>query len=770
MYGYNEIEEKKESSLVKFARKFWGLTPWMLETTIILEWFLGKTVEAYVIIGLLIFNAVVSFLQEERANAALSLLKQRLRISARVRRDGEWHLVPARELVPGDLVRLRAGDFAPADVRVVEGGVDVDQSSLTGESLPVQKKTDEIVYSGSTIRGGEITGLVSSIGPRTYFGKTVELVQIAKPKLHMEEVISRVVRWLLAMVGVALTLWLLSALIKGLNLVELLPLTVILLMSAIPIALPTMFTISMALGSLELAKKGALITRLDAGEEAAEMDVVCADKTGTMTMNKLSVAGTAATKNYSTEEVILFGSLASQEANQDPIDLAILSAARNMRISLDGYLQRSFTPFDPTTRRTEAVVERRGQQLLVLKGALNTVGALCAEGPRQLESVGKEVEEFSAKGYRVIAVAKGETKSSVELVGIVALHDPPRPDSLRLISELKELGVSVKMLTGDALPIAKEVASQLGIGSDIVRARDLKSSLAQENGSRIIEESSGFAEIYPEDKYLIVKSLQARGHTVGMTGDGVNDAPALRQAEVGIAVSNATDVAKKASSVVLTTEGLEGIVDLIKTGRMIYQRIVTWIINKIIRTSKRVVFIVLAFILTGKYVVSALNMILLLFLSDYVTLSISTDNVRYSKEPESWQITQLVKIGVVYGILIVAESLLLLYLGFTFFGLSDNIDRLHTFVFVWLTLSGYFTVLTVRERRHFWDSMPSRALSVSLVINSIAVLLISTIGIPGLTPIGPFEFLTVLAYSFGTCLLLNDAAKTMMSRRLGIIR
>ncbi len=773
-YGYNEIPERNVNPLVRFAEKFWGLTPWMLEVTVVLEWLLGKYVEVYVIAGLLVFNAAVSFLEEERANAALSLLKQKLRVNARVKRDAKWKLIPARELVPSDVVRLRAGDFAPADVRVVEGRADVDQSSLTGESLPVERKNGEVIYSGSTVRAGEVTGIVASTGAKTYFGRTVELVQIAKPKLHMEEVVSKVVRWLLILAVAALAIWLALALVQGVDFGELLPLTVILLMSAIPVALPTMFTVSMALGSLELARRGTIITRLDAGEEAAEMDVVCVDKTGTMTMNRLSVADAVAAGKYGKEDVVMYGALASQEANQDPIDLAFLAAAENMQTSLSGYQQKSFTPFDPSTRRTEAVVEKDGQRFLVLKGALNTIVALTSGGQKELVGLSENVEEFSAKGYRVIAVARGagerEGEGEIELVGIAALYDKPRPDSPKLIAELRSLGVSVKMLTGDALPIAREVASQLGLGSNIIRVSNLKDSLGEEKGSQILEESDGFAEIYPEDKYLIVRGLQARGHIVGMTGDGVNDAPALRQAEVGIAVSNATDVAKRASSVVLTAEGLEGIVDLVKGGRRIYQRIVTWIINKNIRTFKRVFFIVLAFILTGKFVVSTLNMILLLFLSDYVTLSISTDNVRYSEEPERWQITHLVEIGVLYGVLIVAESMLLLYFGFAFFGLDDKVDELHTFIFVWLTLSGYFTVLTVRERRHFWESRPSKALAAALVINSFIVLIISVLGLPDLTPITLVEFLTVLVYAFASCLLVNDAVKTLLSKRLKIVK
>lgn len=767
-YGYNEVPEKKVSSINRFFKKFWGITPWMLEITAILEWIVGKYLESYIIVILLFFNAIVSFIQEEKANSAIDLLKQKLKINARVKRNGKWMIIPARELVPGDIIRLRAGDFIPADIKIIEGSVEVDQSALTGESLIIEKKIDDILFSGSIIKSGEITGIVISTGIKTYFGRTIELVQIARPKLHIEKTISEVVKWLIIMVSVMLSIGLALSILRGIDLIEIIPLLTILLVSTIPVALPTMFTISMALGSLELSKKGALVTRLDAIEDAAMMDVVCVDKTGTLTMNKLSIADVLALNGYKKEDVILYGALASQEANQDPIDLAILSAAKDMKISLNDYIQKKFIPFDPSTKRTEAIIEKGKQEFFVFKGAVKSILSLCKSDQIDLKKISEYFENLSVKGYRVIAIAKGSNIDTIELIGMVALYDKPRIDSLKLINELKDLGISLKMLTGDALPIAKEVATQLGLGENIAIASDLKRSLKENENLHIIEKSNGFAEIYPEDKYLIVKSLQKIGHIVGMTGDGINDAPALKQAEVGIAVSNATDVAKKSSSVVLTIEGLEGIVELIKIGRKTYQRIITWIINKIIKTFEIVIFIVLAFILTGKYVVSTFQMILLLFLSDYVTLSISTDNVRYSSKPERWNIIELIKLGIFYGTLIVLESMLILYIGISYFGLYNDINRLRTFIFDWLTLSGYFTVLVVRERKHFWRSKPSKLLTLSIIINSIIVLLISIFGIPGLTPITIIEFSFIFIYTFITCLLMNDYIKVLLMKKFKI--
>ncbi len=764
-YGYNEVLEKKKSRTIGFLKKFWGVTPWMLEITAGLEWALGKFFEMYVVMGLIVFNAILGFIQEERANAALELLKEKLKVNARVKRNGNWILVPARELVPGDVVRLRAGDFIPSDIKAAEGDVEVDQSSLTGESQLIEKKMDEMLYSGSVVKRGEVTGIVVSTGAKTYFGKTVELVQVAKPRLHMEEVTSRVVRWLVVIVSSFLCLALVVTALKGTNLIEILPLAVVLLVSAIPVALPTMFTISMALGSLEMIKQGVLVTRLSAIEDAATMNIVCADKTGTMTMNRLSVEEAMGLDHYLKEDVLFYGALASHEADQDPIDLAFLSAARNSRVPIIGYEQKHFVPFDPSTRRTEAVIEKEGEQFTVLKGAMNTILPLCKTTRDELPKIEERMDALSARGYRAIAVAKAATQDDVKLVGIAFLYDEPRPDSPQLIRELRELGLNVKMLTGDALPIAKEVARQLGLGNRITKISDLKTGAAEDLTKRI-EESDGFAEIYPEDKFLIVQNLQKGRHIVGMTGDGVNDAPALRQAEVGIAVSNATDVAKKAASAVLTTEGLVGIVDLVKIGRMTYQRIITWILNKIIKTFQITVFVVLAFLLTGKYIVTALDMILLLFLTDFVTLSISTDNVQYSGKPDTWNITGLVKVALFLGILVIAELMFFLYIGSSYFGLFGDLGRLHTVTFELLTIVNLLDVLIIRERKHFWNSRPSAFLLLAIAGDLVLVFLISVLGLPRIAPIAPTAALVVAGFSFFITFLINDPIKVLLVRKL----
>jgi H+-transporting ATPase len=629
--------------------------------------------------------------------------------------------------------------------------------------MPLEKKKSDLIFSGSMIRKGEATGIVTSTGARTYFGKTAQLVQLAKPKLHMETVISGLMKWLLILVITLLAIAFTVSWIRGINLLVMLSLALILLVSAIPVALPTMFTVTMALGSQELAKKGVLVTRLSASEDAALMDVLCVDKTGTLTLNMLKIADVIEINNYKKDEVVLFGALASQKANQDPIDMAFLEAAKEKNLPLKDYMQKQFIPFDPTTRRTEATLEKNGEELRVTKGAVAVLAPMSGVTGKELADLETKMEAFASKGYRIIAVAISHRDAKIQLAGLVALYDKPRPDSAQIIAKLRALGISVKMLTGDSLPIAKQVAEEVHLGNKIARAPEIKDTANKDAivAAEIVEESDGFAEIYPEGKYQIVKALQSERHVVGMTGDGINDAPALKQAEVGIAVSNATDVAKGAASVVLTEPGLTNILSLVVSGRMIYQRILTWIFNKIVKTFQVVVFVVLAFLFTGLFVVNAFQVVLLLFLVDFVTISLATDNTRPSEKPETWNIASLLKASIILGIFIVAESFGLLYLGLTYLNLS-NTSQLNTFVFDILLFGGLFTIFVVRERGNFWKSKPSKPLLVAIVVDIAISSIISTVGIPGLAPI-PIQYVgTALTWFFVFGLLLNDQIKTRL--------
>jgi H+-transporting ATPase len=761
-HGYNEVAEKKQRPVLKFLGKFSGISAWMLELIMVLSAVLRKYSDLVVVGALLVANAVVSFMQERRAAGVVEALRKRLQVSSRVLREGVWNVIPGRELVPGDIVRVRPGDIIPADLKTLTGTLTVDQSALTGESKDVDKAPAAVLSSGSVVRRGEGNGVVILTGANTYFGRTTELAQEASPKLHIEAVVANVVRWLFVIVGTLLSVVVLLSLIRGLPLLEIVPLMLVLLMSAVPVALPVMFTVSMAVGSRELAKRGVLVTRLSASEDAATMDVLCVDKTGTITMNQLAVTGVVPLERATEADVLFAGALASQEANQDPIDLAFLAVAKQRHIfaNLPEVTPVSFAPFDAKNRRTEAVIEQNGQRVRVMKGAMRTVAGVCGLQPSAIETLEALVRDAAEKGYRTLAVARGPETGTPALLGLVSLYDPPRPDAKQLIAELQDLGVPVKMLTGDALPVAREIGLEVGL-HNLRRVADLKAAgdSASNKAVDLLAGADGFAEVYPEDKYIVVKHLQAAGHVTGMTGDGVNDAPALRQAEVGIAVSTATDVAKTAASVVLTAPGLTNIVALVEQGRTIYQRILTWIINKISRTILKAGFVAIAFIVTGKFVISALAMLLLVFMTDFAKISLATDNVRPSRKPETWNIGGFITVSVVLGIAMVAETLLLLRVGWSHFDLATDNRALSTFSFLMLLYFAAFSVASARERSWFWATMPSKTLLLALSADVLAGTVLTFVSLLGFRPLPWWHTLAIFAYAMVACLGANDALK-----------
>jgi H+-transporting ATPase len=730
-HGFNEVQEKKKQPFLALIKKFWGISAWMLELIMILSAALGKYADLVVVGLLLVVNAILGFLQEQRASGVVETLRTRLRVDARVLRDSNWQVIPAREIVPGDIVRVRPGDIVPADIKLLTGSISADQSALTGESKDADKNSGDVLSSGSIIRRGEGNGVVMLTGAHTFFGRTIELVQQAKPKLHIEAVVAKVVRWLFIIVGVLLCVVVIVSLIRGLPLIETIPLLLVLLMSAVPVALPVMFTVSMAVGAKELAKRGVLVTRLSAAEDAATMDVLCVDKTGTMTMNQLAVAGVIPWGNASEADVLSAGALASQEANQDPIDLAFLAMAKERHVfdGVPAITPVSFAPFES----------------------------------KAISDLEASVDESAQKGYRTLAVARGSQTGTPVLIGLVSLVDPLRPDTGQLIAALKDLGVSVKMLTGDALPVASEIARGVGL-NNIRRVADLKALSARPDSENVdfLKDVDGFAEVYPEDKYTVVRHLQATGHVTGMTGDGVNDAPALRQAEVGIAVSSATDVAKGAASVVLTDSGLTNIVALVEQGRTIYQRILTWVINKISRTILKSAFVAIAFVVTGKFAVSAFAMLLLVFMTDFAKITLASDHVRPSKNPETWNIGGYIATSVVLGLVMAAEALFLLFIGWNQFGLASNDNALYTFSFLTLFYFAVFSILSARERRRFWSTIPSKALILALTADVILGTLLTFVGIPGLVPLQWSQILIIFGYSMIACLAVNDTLKVVM--------
>jgi H+-transporting ATPase len=717
-YGPNAAAEERTHPLLALLGKFWAPVPWMLELTVVLELLVGRRTEAIIIGILLVFNAVLSYFQENRAQKALALLRQRLSIQSRVLRDGRWQLLPARDLVPGDAIHLRMGDMVPADTRIVSGQILLDQSALTGESVPVEAGPQQSAYAGTVVKRGEATGEITATGTRTMFGKTAELVRLAKTRSQLETIIFSIVKYLMILDAGLVVLVLLYAVVAGIAAADILPFSLILLVASIPVALPATFTVATALGALELVHEGVLVTRLAAIEEAASMDVVCSDKTGTITKNQLAVAEVYPYGSRASADTLRLAAMACDESTQDPIDLAILAAAAERKVLPDTSSARRFVPFDPATKRSETFVEAGGRTLHVAKGAPQVIRALARGAENCLD---QDVERLAAQGCRVLAVAAGED-GTLELAGLVALQDPPREDSARLIQGLRDLGVRVVMVTGDGPITAAAVASQVGIGD---RACPLE-ALQQEPTARVLDYDV-FAGVLPEDKFHLVRAFQQTGHTTGMTGDGVNDAPALKQAEVGIAVASAMDVAKAAASLVLTSPGLGNVLAAVQTSRQIYQRMLTYTLNKIVKTVEVAFLLSVGLILTGAFVTTPTLIVLLLFTNDFVTMAIATDRVTSSRSPQRWHVRAVVLTAIALAALILLLSFSIFFVGRDVLHLP--LAQLQTLIFVMLVFSGQGTVYLVRERRHFWNSMPSRWLLLSSGMDILAVSLLATHGI-----------------------------------------
>ncbi|HEV2176947.1 MAG TPA: plasma-membrane proton-efflux P-type ATPase [Terriglobia bacterium] len=749
--GPNAVPEQVAHPILALLGKFWAPVPWMLEATIVLELLLGKRTEALIIGLLLVFNALLSLFQERKAQSALDLLRQRLSVTARVFRDGRWKMIDARGIVPGDSIHIRMGDLVPADTRLFDGHLLLDQSALTGESLPVEASDESTAYAGAVVKRGEATGEVVATGPRTYFGKTAELVSTAKTASHLQTIIFTIVKYLVVFDAILVALLFLDARVTGLPLREMLPFGLILLVASVPVALPATFTVATALGSAELAKSGVLVTRLSAIEEAAAMDVLLSDKTGTITENRLSVVSLSACSPWSETDLLRFACFASDEASQDPIDVAILSAARDRQMDLSGVTRAAFVPFDPATKLSESTVVYEGREIRAVKGAPTAVAARLDSPPDWDD----DVQRFARQGYRVLAVA-ASTGDAWRPAGLLALQDSPRPDSKGLIASLRELGVRVLMVTGDGAATARAVAESVGIGTRACDSRDLW----QKQGERVLDYDI-FAGVYPEDKFDLVRSVQRTGHVSGMTGDGVNDAPALKQAEVGIAVSNATDVAKAAASLVLTNPGLGDILAAVKTSRRIYQRMLTYTLNKVIKTVEIALFLSLGVMLTRSFVITPLLVVLLLFTNDFVTMSIATDRVSYSRQPDRWHIRTLIFAGATLG------SLVLMFSFSIFLYARDVLHlplaQLQTLVFLTLVFSGQGMVYLVRERGHFWNSPPSRWLLVSSLAD---VFIVSALAIRGVLMVAvPVWLVAGLMGACATYLLGVDFLKIFVLRQ-----
>ena len=766
IFGYNEIAETKRNPFLEFLKRYWGPMPWLLEFAIVLTVILKHYTESWIIFILLTINAVIGYAQSQNSQKAVELLKKKLEINAKVLRDEKWILLEAKELVPGDIINIKLGDLVPADADIISGEVSVDESALTGESLPKDLHPSDIIYSSSIVKRGEAKCVVVNTGGLTYFGKTVELVKIAKPKSKQEELMISIVKYMMYLGVAASIIVSIYAIDLHKDVLFILSFIVIFLIGAIPVALPAVLTIVQAMGALELSKKGVLVTRLDSIEDAASIDIFCFDKTGTITQNKLSVVDSTAFGKFNKEEVIKMAVLASQEDGMDAIDLSIINYSKSINIDLDGYKKISYAPFNPENKKTEAIVKFMGKSFRIVKGAAQTIMELCGEIDKTIsEQANNAINGFSEKGSRTIAVAISEAESTgqLSLIGFLAIADPPRDDSKSMIAAIRKLGIKSLMLTGDSIAIAQEIATQVGIGNHIRRIGDLD-GLNHKEQLKLIEESDGFAEVYPEDKYKIVKLLQDNGHVVGMTGDGVNDSPALKQADLGTAVSEATDVARASASIVLTQPGLSEIIDAVKISRKTYQRMLTWVINKITKVVEVVVLLSVGFFWLHNTVISLLGMSLLVFTNDFVTMAIATDNVKSTDFPNKWDIKNITLSSLILGIFFALEDLFIVFIGLEYFQLE--FDKIQTLVMLSLVFNTQFRILIVRERKHFWSSAPNKNLLAVNILTIIGFVFLGSLGIfaPSLLLT---QVLIILAVSL-LFMLCIDFVKYCLFRRFGL--
>ncbi|MCL4365528.1 plasma-membrane proton-efflux P-type ATPase [Candidatus Marsarchaeota archaeon] len=758
-YGYNEIKAKKKNPLLLFVRKFYGPVQVLLWIVAIISLITGKPADFYIIMALLIFNAVVGFLEEYRADKSVETLSSMLASTARALRDGEWKVLPARMLVPGDVIRIRLGDIIPADAKVLECELlEMDESVISGESFLAEKKEGDRVYQGSVAKRGEATCIVTGTGYDTKYGMTEKLVQVAEPRSHLEGAILGIVKYLVAADSVIVLIMLLyGTLVVGLSISILLPFLLVILVASVPVALSAAFTASMALGTEKMAKESVLVTRLEAIEDTSTMEILCTDKTGTLTQNAITLKEII--PYWSDEKTVLkYAAEASRQEDNDPIDTAVLSYASALHIKTGRQL--SFSPFNPSTKRTQAAIGD-GRKYEVTKGAAWAVMKLVQLSPEQRKKINATVNNLADRGLRSLAVAMRNGAGAWKMMGIVALYDPPRPEAKHLMGELNELGISVKMITGDSLPVAKEIAGEVGLGKNIL----MLGGKSKGSDKRIIT-AEGFAGVYPEDKYRIVKALQSAGYVVGMTGDGVNDAPALKEAEVGIAVANATDVAKSSAALVLTKNGLEVIVDAVKESRRIFARMITYTLVKVAKVFQIVGFVAITFIALKFMPITPFLLILLIFTNDIVNIAISTDNADYSGKPDSWNIKPIMKISGVIGILLMVEALAFVPLGLYVLGLS--IVQFQTFAFLIFNVTDQFAVFSLREKRHFWRSRPSTKLILSSVLGIAIGVSLSYFGI-FVASIGivPIVLIFVLGAAF---MLINDFVKVAALKRFMVYR
>ncbi len=744
-FGPNAVPEKKTPRWLAFLAKFWSPIPWLLEAAMILEITRGRHIEAAAIAGLLLFNATLGFVQEGRAGRALGALKQRLAPSAIALRDGKWARLPASNLVPGDFVTLALGAFVPADARIVTGSLLVDQSMLTGESVPVDAEAGGTVYAGSLVRRGQAIAEITATGAGSYFGRTAELVRSAKAESSEQAAVFAVTRNLALINGTVAFLIVAAGYVMALPASELVRLALTALLATIPVALPATFTLSAAFAAQALAGRGVLLTRLSAAHEAAAMDVLCADKTGTLTRNEIAVAGVMAFAGFSRDEVLALAARASAPADQDPIDRAVRAAAPEQAANALGRLV-SFVPFDPATKMSEAVVVAGdGQERQIVKGAFERISRI-AEAP---DGARQSVDALAGEGHRILGVAVGAS-NSLRLAGLIALSDPPRADAASLIADLGHMGVRTVMITGDSAATGAAIARSVGIEGGVCPHDRLSEDMAA-NGYGV------FARVVPEQKYNLVKALQSHGHVVGMCGDGTNDAPALRQAQIGIAVATATDVAKAAAGMVLTEPGLAGIVFAVREGRIGFQRLLTYTFNMLVKKIEIVLFLAAGLALTGNAVITPALMVFLFLTNDFLSMSLTTDRASPASAPSVWRMGNVTRAALLFGGCKLAFSTSILAFGKFHLGLDTA--ELRTLAFSALAFGNQAVLYVLRERRSMWASKPGHWVFASSVLDISAVSVLVLTGTL-MAPL-PWQLLAGLFTAATVFALLLDGIKLL---------
>ena len=770
-FGPNRLPETHESLARKLLRYFWGPIPWMIEIAAILSAVVRHWADFTIITLLLLFNAGVGFWQEYKASSALDALKKQLALRCRVRRDGQWREIDAADLVPGDVVRVRLGDIVPADLELLDGDyLSVDQSALTGESLPVDRKAGDAIYSGSIVRQGEMIGVVSATGAQTYLGKTAQLVQKAGAVSHFQKAVLAIGDYLIYVSLALVAVLVLVELGRGLPWLDLMQFALILTVASIPVAMPAVLSVTMALGALALSKEKAIVSKLESIEEMAAVDVLCSDKTGTLTENRLTLGEPLLVGAADAGALNLHAALASQSDNGDAIDQAVF-AAPGLSGALDGFTRKRFVPFDPVSKRSEGDwTDAAGQAIAAAKGAPQVILDLAAVDTATRAKAEDWIAAQAARGFRTLGVASREGDGAWRLDGILALYDPPRADSAQTIAQAREHGITVKMVTGDNVAIAREIAGQLGIGRNIESADKVFGDGARAAAGPDLAErvgaTDGFAQVFPEHKYGIVKALQDAGHRVAMTGDGVNDAPALKQADVGIAVSGATDAARAAAALILTEPGLSTIVKAVEEARRIFERMNAYATYRITETIRIMVFVVLAMLAYGFYPITAVMIILLAFFNDVPIMTIAYDRTALDPRPVRWDMRRVLTASTVMGLTGTAGSFLMLYLAVDWLHLP--MAKVQTYIFLKMAVAGHLTLFVARSRDAYWRKpYPAPVMIWSALLTKVAATLLCAWGLGLVTPISWPEIGLIWGYSIAWS-LLTDAAKRTVYRHLDL--